>query len=981
MSSDQNTPDFDSMSPEEVMAWMESLAKRQGADASTFTTAADMEVDEIDPDSVDMESLGEYIPHGWTKEKWEAHLAKEEAEKAAKQQAKSQPVAEPDDDEDEELAPAVASQSVASSSGEMDVDNMSPEQLMAWMESLAKRQGADAAGFMTDANMDIAEIDPDSVDESIRNQKYVPHGWTEEKWEAHLAKEAEQKAAKQQAIPDFEEPEYTDDSEQYEIIDEDDLELLYDEDEDEELAVLDFDDLPAIDVDEDEYDEDETVAIGDSPLSWLEDLASDDSGDDDEDEFELPDLSGIGDDMSGLEAIANQDAGDPMDWLAGLAGDVDPGGETGIDLNLDLGDSLSGLEALVGEPEEDEQEEISIGSDVDPVAWLETLADREGAPEEELVTDANIEIPDFGSLSADEQDEAEEDEQLFLEDILDETQPSEEIDAIPVFDASDPSQIDNPEAWLDAIASNSALIDDGQMSMFDDYEGEDDEEDEDYDDEDEDEAVGVVDESHDTRVIDALNRGEDLSPADIEQFFANQFKKAEQFADLDEGFDDDIDSADEAIQADIPDWLQEMGAGPAIGAQSAIGDDDDESFGEDLMADVLEGLEAEEEEDLMASALEGLVIEEDAMPSALEELELDLVDDDDEAIPGEIPDWLLEGAEQDTGDVVADIIAGEDIDIPVGETTVLETEVGQIEVDPNDTWTQAFLMEDREEDAEEWYQNRLTEITGQMPPITDAELGLAPELDEDEEEEAVAEVVSAPVSGATLAAADLPVEEDLAEGEPEEVPAWLTGAVAATPVEVPSVIAQVADTSEDDIDIPDWLSDSMDEDDDIAIPDWLTEDEPSLSEAIPDWLNEAGIEDIEPAEIPSWLMETVDEPVDVVETKPEPVKAAPPAKAPTVVQQPATIVPVQVAADVSGALKEAKTLVGSGDLDGAMIQYESVVRANQQLDVVVTDLRKLTSDEKTRKNPTVYRVLGDALMRAGDLQEALDTYRRALNLL
>ena len=56
------TPDFDSMSPEEVMAWMESLAKRQGA-SEGFTTSADMEIAEIDPDSVQLDEPG-YVPYG-----------------------------------------------------------------------------------------------------------------------------------------------------------------------------------------------------------------------------------------------------------------------------------------------------------------------------------------------------------------------------------------------------------------------------------------------------------------------------------------------------------------------------------------------------------------------------------------------------------------------------------------------------------------------------------------------------------------------------------------------------------------------------------------------------------------------------------------------------------------------------------------------------------------------------------------------------
>ena len=81
--SPSDMPDFDNMSPEEMMRWMESLAKRQGA-TEGFTTDADMEVGEVRDDDERLAGQGEYIPHGWSKEKWEAHLAKEEEEKQRK---------------------------------------------------------------------------------------------------------------------------------------------------------------------------------------------------------------------------------------------------------------------------------------------------------------------------------------------------------------------------------------------------------------------------------------------------------------------------------------------------------------------------------------------------------------------------------------------------------------------------------------------------------------------------------------------------------------------------------------------------------------------------------------------------------------------------------------------------------------------------------------------------------------------------------
>jgi predicted negative regulator of RcsB-dependent stress response len=68
-------------------------------------------------------------------------------------------------------------------------------------------------------------------------------------------------------------------------------------------------------------------------------------------------------------------------------------------------------------------------------------------------------------------------------------------------------------------------------------------------------------------------------------------------------------------------------------------------------------------------------------------------------------------------------------------------------------------------------------------------------------------------------------------------------------------------------------------------------------------------------------------------------------------------------------------------VDNALQHYESIVRGNIALDAVVGDLSTLLKDETHKKNPAVHRILGDGLMRQGKLQEALDTYRKALNLL
>lgn len=89
---------------------------------------------------------------------------------------------------------------------------------------------------------------------------------------------------------------------------------------------------------------------------------------------------------------------------------------------------------------------------------------------------------------------------------------------------------------------------------------------------------------------------------------------------------------------------------------------------------------------------------------------------------------------------------------------------------------------------------------------------------------------------------------------------------------------------------------------------------------------------------------------------------------------------VAAAINVSATLNEARQTFKT-DLTHSLEQYEAVVRANSNLDEVIGDLSTALKDEVMKKNPALYRVLGDALMRRGKLQEALDTYRKALNLL
>lgn len=184
--------------------------------------------------------------------------------------------------------------------------------------------------------------------------------------------------------------------------------------------------------------------------------------------------------------------------------------------------------------------------------------------------------------------------------------------------------------------------------------------------------------------------------------------------------------------------------------------------------------------------------------------------------------------------------------------------------------------------------------------------------------------------------------------------------------------------------LPDWLN--LDDDFEVEpadIPDWLSSEVtvsevgtvPALADSdIPDWLQSTDTA-IDAEDIPDWLRETIDEGQQQV----SPPEIAARVEEPAPASSPAPVVPAAATIDAEATLAQARRQISSNNLGGGLIEYESIIRANTALDVVVDDLKKLA--EQHNENPAVYRVLGDGYMRQGKLQSALDTYRKALNQL
>ncbi len=115
---------------------------------------------------------------------------------------------------------------------------------------------------------------------------------------------------------------------------------------------------------------------------------------------------------------------------------------------------------------------------------------------------------------------------------------------------------------------------------------------------------------------------------------------------------------------------------------------------------------------------------------------------------------------------------------------------------------------------------------------------------------------------------------------------------------------------------------------------------------------------------PESAPEPVDEPAPKPETQPAPpssIKLPPPG--------------------LAAAINSARAKVAADALGEALEVYETLLGTPAGLDWVTMDMRALIDEPAHSNDPLLHRVLGDALLRSGQLDEALAAYRQALALL
>jgi tetratricopeptide (TPR) repeat protein len=180
------------------------------------------------------------------------------------------------------------------------------------------------------------------------------------------------------------------------------------------------------------------------------------------------------------------------------------------------------------------------------------------------------------------------------------------------------------------------------------------------------------------------------------------------------------------------------------------------------------------------------------------------------------------------------------------------------------------------------------------------------------------------------------------------------------------------------------------------LPDWLKDEEPAElpSEELPDWLKGETAEqppaapvvqaDWQPEQPPVEvfpIFAAIDSTPTVEEAVPVPAKTAPALKAAT--PQVAPVKPVKApsaSAEKDHALYENSQLeLQRGNLNEATQGYSKLIKKGKMLDEIIFDLR-----EALYRHPVdvvIWQTLGDAYMRAQRLQDALDAYTKAEELL
>ncbi len=186
----------------------------------------------------------------------------------------------------------------------------------------------------------------------------------------------------------------------------------------------------------------------------------------------------------------------------------------------------------------------------------------------------------------------------------------------------------------------------------------------------------------------------------------------------------------------------------------------------------------------------------------------------------------------------------------------------------------------------------------------------------------------------------------VASGESEPLPDWLTSELS----EVSTGLEQTAEPESEPQALPDWLRAET------PLPDVTPVDSSQVTEEgappLPDWLKDLEAEQVEePLPLESEFKVA---PVDTQQT-------------------------VEISQQPDEMINQAQTALGKGQVDFALSIYQRLIDQDQKMDETIHDLRDALY--RFPVDSIIWQTLGDAYMRTNRVQEALDAFTKAEELL
>lgn len=304
-----------------------------------------------------------------------------------------------------------------------------------------------------------------------------------------------------------------------------------------------------------------------------------------------------------------------------------------------------------------------------------------------------------------------------------------------------------------------------------------------------------------------------------------------------------------------------------------------------------------------------------------------------------------------------------------------------------ETQTEESLEHAVTEDIPEWLQEGSAEVAssegGSEAPSEAVPVEDIPEwLKDGSTNEAIADEITEVKSDASARdefpswlQEDIPEELTVEAGtvgssettSPHEIPEWLqeTNTMETAHEETGEAPPETVATDE----IPPWLLDVAEVEQAPGITSEIPS-EPMPAEAIPDWLQGEVVEKIDQRDTPEVQIEsTIDQ--EIIQVREDLISE--------------TLVHPELAPEITdedgyeAILADARVAMDSGDCASAITKYTSLVKEGHRLDTIIHELVDATY--RFPVDVDLWQTLGDAYMRNDNLQEALDAYSKAEELM